>query len=167
MEPRIISIAGYSGSGKTTFLEKLLPHLKERGYRIGVLKHAHCGITMDQEGKDSWRHKKAGAAATLVIAPGGVALLKDWNSASIEDVRHYLSDMDLIIVEGFKHADLPKIEIFRAGAAHDAPLFMGDPNLVGFITDADHRPDVPIFGLEDAGAVADFIVSRYIQKESE
>lgn len=162
MKPRIISIAGRSGSGKTTFLEKLLPLLKGRGYRVGVLKHAHCGITMDREGKDSWRHKKAGAAATLVIAPGGVVLQKDWEMAGIEDVIPYLSDMDLVIVEGFKQADLPKLEIFRMAAGHERPLFMGDPRLVAFITDSDYAPEVPVFGLEEAERVADFIESRYL-----
>jgi len=164
MEPNIISVAGRSGSGKTTFLEKLIPILKGRGHRIGVLKHAHCGFVMDKKGKDSWRHKNAGAAATLVISPGGIALVKDREYASIGEVRHYLSDMDLIIVEGFKNADLPKLEIFRDGSGHAEPLFLEDRNLVGFITDTHHRPDVPIFGLDDVDMVSDFIEKTYIHE---
>ncbi|MBF0201540.1 MAG: molybdopterin-guanine dinucleotide biosynthesis protein B [Desulfamplus sp.] len=163
-EPQIISIAGLSGSGKTTFLEKLIPVLRAKGYRIGVLKHAHCGFEMDREGKDSWRHKNAGASATLVISPGVIALLKDMDYASIEDVKQYLSDMDIIIVEGFKHAEVPKIEIFRKGAGHNEPLFMDSPHLVGFITDSHHRPDVPLFGLDDVVMVSDFIEKKFMTK---
>lgn len=172
MKPNIISIAGRSGSGKTTFLEKLIPQLRERGYQIGVIKHAHCGVEMDKKGKDSWRHKRAGAAATLVISPGILALVKDYEtvdsdsteseSATIERIKHYLSDMDLIIVEGFKYATLPKLEIFRTGAGHDAPLFLEDQNLAAFITDSDYKTDLPIFGLDDAESVADFIEKKYI-----
>ncbi len=165
MEPSIIAIAGRSGSGKTTFLEKLIPVLKGRGYRTGVLKHAHCGFVMDKEGKDSWRHKNAGAAATLVISPGAIALVKDKEDASIEEVKHYLSDMDIIIVEGFKHANLPKLEIFRTAAGHGTPLFLDDRNLVGFITDSDYRPNVPIFDLDDIDMVSDFIEEMYIHRE--
>ncbi|MBF0467830.1 MAG: molybdopterin-guanine dinucleotide biosynthesis protein B [Desulfamplus sp.] len=190
MKPNIISIAGRSGSGKTTFLEKLIPKLKQKGYRIGVIKHAHCGVEMDKKGKDSWRHKNAGAAATLVISPGTLSMVKDYKEpdysqaqnnftvsdavgrgglesidreyATIESVKHYLSDMDLIIVEGFKYASLPKLEIFRTDAGHDAPLFIGDKNLEAFITDSDCRPNVPCFSLDDAEAVSDFIEKKYI-----
>ncbi|SLM28323.1 Molybdopterin-guanine dinucleotide biosynthesis protein B [Desulfamplus magnetovallimortis] len=162
MEPKIISIAGCSGSGKTTFLEKLIPALKGRGYKIGVLKHTHCGFSMDREGKDSWRHKKAGASATLVISPGAIALVKDWEDASIEDVIHYMGDMDLVIIEGFKHAEVPKIEIFRCGSGHASPLLLNDPNLKAFITDSKYSPDVPIFTMDDADGVADFIEEQIL-----
>ncbi|MBF0231620.1 MAG: molybdopterin-guanine dinucleotide biosynthesis protein B [Desulfamplus sp.] len=190
MKPNIISIAGRSGSGKTTFLEKLIPKLKQKGFHIGIIKHAHCGVDMDKKGKDSWRHKNAGAAATLVVSPGTISMIKDYKepdfsqnddhsikkdsgniresgnaeseSATIARVKHYLADMDLIIVEGFKFASLPKLEIFRTGAGHDAPLFIGDKNLEAFITDSDYRPNVPCFSLDDAEAVSDFIEKKYI-----
>ncbi len=174
--PNIISITGRSGSGKTTFLEKLIPYLKRKGYSIGVMKHAHCGVDMDKKGKDSWRHKNAGAAATLVISPGLISMVKDYKepdtiehdpsynieSTTIESVKHYLSDMDLVIVEGFKYALLPKLEIFRVGAGHDSPLFLGDKNLVAFISDSDYYTTVPRFGLDDVQTVADFIEKKYI-----
>ncbi|MBF0389821.1 MAG: molybdopterin-guanine dinucleotide biosynthesis protein B [Desulfamplus sp.] len=176
--PNIVSIAGYSGSGKTTFLEKLIPHLKERGYKLGVIKHAHCRVDMDKKGKDSWRHKSAGAAATLVISPGQLSIVKDYDditqnaqdlvqseSETIERVKNYLSDMDLIVVEGFKHASLPKCEIFRVAAGHSTPLFFDDKNLIAFITDSDYKDlSIPSFGLDDAKAVADLIEKRYILK---
>lgn len=206
-KPNIISIAGRSGSGKTTFLEKVISHLKKRGYRLGIIKHAHCGVDIDKKGKDSWRHKNAGAAATLVISPGLISMVKDYEapdsfnrkynsdgnkinrescqnrqdaiencheliekesdivqneSAIIEGVKHYLCDMDIIIVEGFKYASLPKFEIFRVDAGHDIPLFLDDRNLVAFITDSDYQTGCPIFGLDDAEAVADLIEKRYI-----
>ncbi|MGD9731174.1 MAG: molybdopterin-guanine dinucleotide biosynthesis protein B [Desulfamplus sp.] len=176
-KPNIISIAGRSGSGKTTFLEKLIPYLKRKGYHIGVIKHAHCGVQMDKKGKDSWRHKNAGAAGTVVVSPGLISMVKDYKepdldfikeesfnveSVIIGDAAYYLSDMDLIIVEGFKHSLLPKFEIFRAGADHHTPLFLEDKNLAAFITDADYNAAVPIFGLDDAEKVADFIEEKYI-----
>ncbi|MBF0302165.1 MAG: molybdopterin-guanine dinucleotide biosynthesis protein B [Desulfamplus sp.] len=169
-KPNIISVVGRSGSGKTTFLEKLIPHLKKKGYRMGIIKHAHCGVEMDKKGKDSWRHKNAGAAATIVISPGLISMVKDYEepdtieneSTTIERVKDYLSDMDIIIVEGFKYAFLPKLEIFRVNAEHDTPLFLEDKNLAAFITDSDYRTTLPIFGLDDAEDVANFIEKKFI-----
>ncbi len=162
MKPLTIAIAGKSGSGKTTLLEKIIPILKSRGHRIGIVKHAHRGFDMDQTGKDSWRHKKAGAAATLVVSSQTVALVKDEPTPSLEKTLHYLADMDLIIVEGFKHERIPKIEIFRTAGGHERPLFLNDPNLVAFVTDTDIRPPVPTFGINDAGAIALFIETTFI-----
>jgi molybdopterin-guanine dinucleotide biosynthesis protein B len=165
MRPVTIAIAGKSGSGKTTLLEKIIPILKNRGHRIGVVKHAHRGFEMDQTGKDSWRHKKAGAAATLVVSENTIALVKDEDAPSLKAMLHYLSDMDLIIVEGFKHAKIPKIEIFRTAGGHESPLFMDDPNLAAFITDSSLRPPVPTFDINDAGAIALFIETTFIHDQ--
>ncbi len=162
MKPYIISIVGKSNSGKTTLLEKIIPELKKRGYRLGIVKHAHRGFEMDKKGKDSWRHKKAGADATLLVSPGIIALVKDENPESIQDIRKYLSNMDIIIAEGFKREEIPKIEIFRKAGKHKEPLCLKDKNLVALVTDADYNPDVPKFGLEDIKELSDFIEKNFI-----
>ena len=165
MKPEIITIVGKSNSGKTTLLEKLIANLVRRGYRIGTVKHAHDGFEMDTEGKDSWRHRKAGAGGTLVITADRVAMVKDDRSSDIEKMQTYLSDMDIILAEGFKRQTLPKIEVFRTGSVHKTPLCMEDKNLIAFVTDSNYTPDVPIFGLEDIGRIADFIETNFLEKK--
>jgi len=162
MRPTIIAIAGKSGSGKTTLLEKIIPILKNRGHRIGTVKHAHKEVEIDKKGKDSWRHRQAGAHATLVVSPDTIALVKDRETDSLEALAAHLSDMDLIIVEGFKRERIPKIEIFRTDSKHKEPLCLDDPDLVAFVTDSRYTPAVPIFGLDDIEALADFIEADFI-----
>jgi len=163
MKPKIISIVGKSNSGKTTLLEKLIPLLTDRGYKTGSVKHAHDGFEMDKEGKDSWRHRKAGANATLVITQEKVAIVKDDKQDHIEKMRSYLWDMDIILAEGFKKQNLPKIEVFRTESVHQKPLCMEDENLIAFITNSDFKPDVPLFGLEDINQIANFIESSFLK----
>ncbi|MFH1154083.1 MAG: molybdopterin-guanine dinucleotide biosynthesis protein B [Pseudomonadota bacterium] len=165
-KPEIVAIVGKSGSGKTTLLEKLIPVLKGRGYRLGIVKHVFHGFEMDKKGKDSWRHKQAGAAATLVLTAGTVAMVKDVNEPSLLDMTAYLSDMDLIIAEGFKGAAVPKIEVFRKDGPHREPLFLGGNQIVALVTDTDHRPfGVPVFGLDDMERLADFLEIRFLTGE--
>ena len=168
MTPQILLIAGKSDSGKTTLLEKLIAELKTRGHRIGSVKHTHDGFDFDKKGKDSWRHKKAGTAATLVITDTRVAMVKEDTAPPIEKMIRYLGDMDLILAEGFKKQALPKIEIFRLNSPHNAPFCLDDPNLVGFVTDSDLKPDnpdLPTFGLEEIQELADFIEKNFIPHE--
>lgn len=164
MKPKIITIVGKSNSGKTTLLEKLIPLLTDRGYKIGSVKHAHDGFEMDKKGKDSWRHRKAGASATLVISENKVAVVKDDPQDYIEKMQSYLFDMDIVLAEGFKKQSLPKIEVFRAESVHKNPLCLADENLIAFVTDSDYNPDVPVFGLEDIRQIADFIESGFLKK---
>ena len=162
MKPKIITIVGKSNSGKTTLLEKLITHLTQKGYKIGSVKHAHSGFEMDKEGKDSWRHKKAGAASTLVISEDKIAMVKDDRTSYLEKIRFYLSDNDIILAEGFKRQNLPKIEIFRRQSAHKEPLCSGDENLIAFVTNSDYKLDVPTFGIEDIIEIADFIELNFL-----
>jgi len=164
MTTDIITIVGKSDSGKTTLLEKLIAELTQRGYRIGTVKHAHDGFEMDKEGKDSWRHRKAGARATLVIADDKIAMTRDDNTSYIEKMQTYLFGVDIILAEGFKKQRLPKIEIFRTNSGHKEPLCMEDDTLIAFVTDSDYKPDVPIFKLEDIGRIADFIEETHLRK---
>lgn len=162
MIPPIISIAGKSNAGKTTFVVKLITELTRKGYRIGSVKHTHHDIDLDRKGKDSWRHKQAGAKTTLVVTDQQIAMVKDDLRPDIEKMRSYLSDMDLILAEGFKRQPLPKIEVFRMDGPHDHPLFLDHPDLIALVTDATFTPSVPVFGLNDIGSVATFVQNRYL-----
>lgn len=163
MKTKIITIVGKSNSGKTTLLEKVIALLTDKGYKIGSVKHAHDGFEMDKEGKDSWRHRKAGAGATLVISKDKIAMVKDDATSYIEKMQFYLSDMDIILAEGFKKQALPKIEVFRTDSGHNEPLCMADKNLIAFVTDSNYKPDVPIFGLEDINNIVDFIEFNFLK----
>ena len=159
--PAIVSIIGKSGSGKTTLIEKLIPELRRRGYRIGAIKHTIHDVDLDSRGKDSWRHKAAGAEAVLLAAPRGVSLVKDLPEYDLEDLTAYFDEFDLIITEGFKRGSRPKIEIFRK-SVHRKPIFSGAPDLIAMVTDAAIESDVPIFGLEDIAGIADLIEANII-----
>lgn len=162
MKPQILSIAGKSNSGKTTLLEKLIFELNSRGYKIGSVKHTHDGFDFDKKGKDSWRHKKAGATATLVVTDTKIALVKEDTRSYIEKMETFLGDTDLILAEGFKKQPLAKIEIFRTGSDHKEPMCLEDPNLIAFVTDSEYQPHVPVFGLNDVQEIASFIEKNYL-----
>jgi molybdopterin-guanine dinucleotide biosynthesis protein B len=159
----IISVVGKSDSGKTTLIEKLIPELRGRGYKIGVVKHAFHGFEMDHEGKDSWRHKIAGANTVVVSTKERIAMIKDAPDNTLDQIMAYFQDMDLVITEGYKREDKLKIEVFRA-EAHHSLLCQNDPHLVALVTDADPSlaPDVPRFGLEDIRQLADFIENQFL-----
>ena len=159
--PPIISIVGKSQSGKTTLIEKLIPELKNRGYKIGTVKHAYHAFDMDKPGKDSWRHKAAGADTVIVASPGKIAIIKDEPSDSLNAFEKYLDDMDLVITEGFKRKNRPKIEVLRA-ARNDAPLCRDNQDLIALVTDTDIDLGVPLFGLDDIEALADLIEQKYL-----
>jgi molybdopterin-guanine dinucleotide biosynthesis protein B len=158
--PVILSIVGKSGSGKTTLIEKLVPELKRRGMRIGTIKHSAHKIEMDKPGKDSWRHKQAGADTVMVVAPQTIAMVKSMPSANLDGLEKYFDDVDLVLTEGFKSGPMPKIEVFRQ-AAHAEPLCRGDYQLIAFVTDTATDLGVPAFGLNDVAQLADLIEERF------
>jgi molybdopterin-guanine dinucleotide biosynthesis protein B len=159
--PPALSIVGKSQSGKTTFIEKLLPVLKSRGHRVGIIKHAFHPFEMDSKGKDSWRHKAAGADTVMVASRERIALVKDWADYSLDDLLFFFRDMDLVITEGFKKGNKPKIEIVRSARNHE-PLCKGSPDLIAIVSDMPLEVGVPRFDLEAAVAVADFIEERFL-----
>jgi molybdopterin-guanine dinucleotide biosynthesis protein B len=158
----IFSFVGHSGSGKTTFIEKLIPLLVRAGVKTAIIKHDVHGFEMDKPGKDTWRHKRAGAAATIITSAEKIGLVMD---ADHDHQPHELAFMlkfaDVIITEGFKHSTYPKIEVFRPEATGDAaPLCLGDPQLLAVISDRSVACEVPVFGLDAIQPVADFLLHR-------
>jgi molybdopterin-guanine dinucleotide biosynthesis protein B len=154
--PPIISIVGKSGSGKTTFIERLIPELKQRGYKIGTIKHTVHNIEFDKPGKDSWRHKRSGADAVIIAGNTKFSMVKDIDSPGLDDLLPYFKEMDLVISEGYKKDDKPKIEVIRSGRSA-VPLDLKKEDRLALITDTDADAGVPRFGLEDIGPVADLI----------
>jgi molybdopterin-guanine dinucleotide biosynthesis protein B len=159
----IISIVGKSDSGKTTLIEKLIPELTRRGYRIATVKHDVHGFEVDREGKDSWRHKQAGAHTVVISSPKKVALIRDVeNDLTLEEIREKLiQDVDLILSEGYKKDVQPKIEIFRK-EKHKRLLCTKDDNLVAIASDKKFKVGVSCFFLDDIKGVADFIEKNYL-----
>ena len=162
--PPIISFVGHSGSGKTTFIEKLIPLLVQAGVKTAIIKHDVHGFEMDKPGKDTWRHKKAGAAATMISSPNRIGLVMD---ADHDHLPHELAPIfsfaDVIITEGFKRGPYPKLEVFRPEATGDqTPVCQKDPQLLAIISDTAVVCKVPVFSLDDVQAVADFLI-RYLQ----
>lgn len=131
---KIIGFVGSSESGKTTLIEKLVPQLKRRGYRVATVKHAGHGFDMDREGKDTWRYKQSGADAVVVSAPGEMVISRQGVPDRLQAVLSHLDDIDIVLVEGFKKEPIPKIEVFRSAVA-DAPLCLSDPLLMAIVTD--------------------------------
>lgn len=158
--PRI-AFVGRHNSGKTTLLLAVLPLLVARGLRVGYLKHAHAGFEIDRPEKDSYRARRTGVVQTIVAGGGQTAVIDDAEELGLEAAiaRYAREDLDLIVVEGFKAEPLPKIEVGRAALSTEL-LCINDRNLVATVTDFAVRADLPHFGLGDASAIADFILSR-------
>ncbi len=162
----IISIVGKSDSGKTTLIEKLVPELTRRGYRVATVKHDIHGFEVDREGKDSWRHKQAGAHSVVISSPTKAALIRDVESdMNLEEIREKLiRDVDLILSEGYKKDVQPKIEIFRK-EKHKKLLCTKKDNLVAIVSNRKFRVGVPCFDLEDPKKLADFIEKEFLKSK--
>ena len=164
---KVVSFVAKSGTGKTTLLEKVIAQLKERGYKVGVVKHDAHRFDIDHPGKDSYRLTAAGADTMLISSPEKLALVKRHaESPPIEELLPtYFSDMDIVLTEGFKKSSMPKIEINRQERSATL-LCRGeehDPTLVAVASDAKLELDVPVLDLNDAAAVADFIEERFLK----
>jgi molybdopterin-guanine dinucleotide biosynthesis adapter protein len=161
---RIFGLAGWSGAGKTTLLERLLPVLTARGLRVATVKHAHHEFELDQPGKDSWRHRQAGACEVMIASSRRWALiheLKGEAEPSLDALLARLSPADLVIVEGFKREPIPKLEVYRA-ALGKSLLASDDPNIIAIARDAPATGTaLPQFDWNDAAGIAEFIVVRF------
>ena len=162
----IISIVGRSDSGKTTFLEKLIPELTRKGYRVATVKHDTHGFEVDREGKDSWRHAKAGAHAVVISSPQKLALIQKVEAdLSLDEISLLMPEVDLILTEGYKREGKPKIEIYRR-QVHPEPLCSLKDNLIALVTDDDVPTEVPRFSLEDAAGVAGYLEEKFLKAPS-
>ncbi len=164
----IISIVGKSDSGKTTLIEKLLPELTRRGYKVATVKHDVHGFEVDREGKDSWRHKQAGAHTVIISSPKKIALIRDVEKDStLDEIRErWVQDVDLLISEGYKKDVQPKIEVFRK-EKHKKLLCTKKDNLVAIVSNRKFNVGVPCFGLDDMRGLSNFIEKEFIKSKKE
>ncbi len=156
---KIFGIAGYSGSGKTTLIEKLIPVFTARGLRVSLIKHAHHTFDVDQPGKDSWRHRHAGCAEVLITSSRRWALMHELRGTAeptLPELVAHLSDCDLLLIEGFKHEAIPKLEVHRA-VVGEPLLFPHDSHITALASDATVDTALPQFSLDDIAGIAAFI----------
>lgn len=165
---KVVGFSGWSGSGKTTLLEQLIVRLRLAGQRVSVVKHAHHDFDIDHPGKDSWRHRKAGAFEVVIASNRRLAKLREFETP-VEPTAHELlaelydfPDNKLwVFVEGFKHADLLKLEVWRAETGRPVQ-YPNDPFVVAVVTDAPKAlpapTDLPLLDLNDPDAVLDFLI---------
>ena len=157
---KIFGFAGYSGSGKTTLIEKLIPLFAQHGLKVSLIKHAHHTFDVDQAGKDSYRHRHAGCTEVLVTSSRRWALMHELRGApepGLTEQIERLSPCDLLLVEGFKHERMPKLEIYRAQVG-ESLLHPHDSNIVAIASDAKVDTGLPQFDLNAPEDIAAFVL---------
>lgn len=162
----IVSFVGRSNSGKTTLIERVIPELVRAGYKVATVKHAGHGFDLDTEGKDSWRHKRAGASSVMVLSKGSMAMFADVSDQmTVEEVRDRFLDRtyDLIIAEGWKHEGYPKIVIVREQVGE---IPVSTEGLLAVVSDRQIDLSVPLFGLDDVVGVAALIMKQFPKPQS-
>ncbi|MFQ6082925.1 MAG: molybdopterin-guanine dinucleotide biosynthesis protein B [Candidatus Aminicenantia bacterium] len=162
----IISIIGWAGSGKTTLLEKIIIELKKRGYKIGVVKHSSHDFEIDYPKKDSWRHKKAGADSVIVSGSRKISLIKSLEKElNLEEIAEkYLNDMDLILTEGYKVSDKPKILVLDAIIGNEFSYEKQVDNLIAIVSSKKIKSDLPQFNPNQIKEITDCIEKKIIKK---
>ncbi len=164
---KVVAFAGESGAGKTTLVERLIPALKARGQRVSVVKHAHHRFDMDQPGKDTWRHREAGAFEVVAASSQRLMLAREFEVPAELTVHQLIAELyagvDWVLVEGFKHSELLKVEVWRAHAGHPA-RYPHDPYIVAVATDsADQLPETtlrPVLDVNDPDALASWLLQN-------
>ena len=160
----IIGVAGFKNSGKTTLVEKLVRHLTAQGYKVSTVKHAHHSFDIDHEGRDSFRHRKAGASQVAVISKERTAIiheLRGQEPPSLQQVLSQLHPCDLVIVEGYKRDGHDKIEVRNVELDHTT-LAGDDPTVIAIAANGQiAKTKVPVFDRDDISALAEFICQRY------
>jgi molybdopterin-guanine dinucleotide biosynthesis protein B len=158
----VIGIAGWSGAGKTTLLTRVIPRLVARGLRVSTIKHADHAFDVDQPGKDSHTHRVAGATEVLVSSANRFALMHELRGGrewTLDALLEKLSEVDLVLVEGFKTQAHPKLEVFRAVVGKSL-LHPEDKNIVAIASDKAVQASVPVVSLDDIEAVTDILVAK-------
>jgi molybdopterin-guanine dinucleotide biosynthesis protein B len=159
---KTFGFAGWSGSGKTTLIEKLIPRFTQHGIKVSLIKHAHHSFDVDQPGKDSYRHRHAGASEVLVTSSRRWVLMHELRGAqepSFEEQVKRFSPCDLLIVEGFKHAPIPKLEVWRA-VTGEPLLHPNDSHIVAIASDSKVETKLPLLSLDDDAGIARFILQH-------
>lgn len=157
----VITFAAYSGVGKTTYLERLLPCLKARGLRTAVIKHDGHEFEMDTPGTDTYRLARSGADTVAILSGGKFALLEQ-RSLHLEDALRHIHDADLILTEGFKHGPYPKIALFRSGSGK--PLAADPRDCLAVVSDVPLNTVCPLFPLDDPQPLADYLIKFLAEK---
>ncbi|MDZ4085545.1 MAG: molybdopterin-guanine dinucleotide biosynthesis protein B [Tabrizicola sp.] len=158
---RVYGVIGWKNSGKTSLMERLVSEITGRGFSVSTVKHVHHTVDLDQPGKDTWRHRQAGAREVVLASADRLAILVEHRGPEPElpAVLARMAPVDLILVEGYKRDAHPKIEVWRAETGH--PLIQpGDPLVRAVATDAALTLPVPVLDLNDTGTVADFILQE-------
>jgi molybdopterin-guanine dinucleotide biosynthesis protein B len=164
MTPPLFGIAGWKNSGKTTLMARLVGELTGRGYAVAVIKHAHASFDIDHQGRDSFKLREAGAREVALSSPRRFALMRELGNTpemKFADIIAHIGPCDLVLIEGFKREDFPKIELRREGAASREPLHGKFPQVLAIASD---RPEteggsLPTFYLDDIKSIADFIIA--------
>ena len=158
---KVFGIAGYSGAGKTTLIGKLLAETGRRGLAVSVVKQSHHDVTLDPPGKDSWRHRRAGAWEVLLTTPYRWMIATELHGQpepALEQHLTRLADCDLVLVEGYRYADLPKLEVHRTETGQSW-LYSEDRRILAVVGDV-RIEGLPCFGLDAAEAIVDFILEH-------
>ncbi|WP_394180345.1 molybdopterin-guanine dinucleotide biosynthesis protein B [Yoonia maritima] len=159
---KIYGVVGYKNAGKTGLMERLVTEIASRGVSVSTIKHAHHSFDVDQPGKDSYRHRDAGAHQVLLASKSRWALmteLRDQPEPPLSDLLAQLAPVDLVLIEGYKRDNHPKIEAFRAEPEN--PLIApNDPTIRAIATDSKIDIDRPVFDLNDTKSIADFILAE-------
>lgn len=159
---KVFGFAGFSGSGKTTLIERLIPLFVGRGLRVSLVKHAHHNFDIDQPGKDSYRHRHAGASEVLVTSSRRWVLMHELRGEAeppLDELIRRLSACDLLLVEGFKRAAIPKIEVYRRSVGEPL-LHPHDPHIVAVATDEEFECALPLLDLNRPEAVGEFVLQH-------
>jgi molybdopterin-guanine dinucleotide biosynthesis protein B len=164
--PPVVSVVGRSGVGKTVFLERLIEELKSRGLKIGTIKHHPHEFEIDQPGKDSWRHARAGSDTVVLSSPRKVAVIRRLDQEmDLDDiVEAYLEDVELVITEGYKSGPKQKIEVSRR--ERGSTLVSPPEDLIAIVADQPFDTSVPQFDLDDVSGVADLIEQRFFERDA-
>jgi molybdopterin-guanine dinucleotide biosynthesis protein B len=162
----VVSVVGKSGVGKTTALERIIRELKRRGHRVGTVKHDTHGFDVDKPGKDSWRHAQAGSDSVVISGPRKMVLIRQLDGEmGLDDIVGLMGDLDLVITEGYKRGDKPKIEVTRLERGTE--LLCQPDELIGIMTDYVVDLPVPRFALDDAAGVVDLLEQLFLSNTKE
>jgi len=165
MSAPLFGVVGWKNSGKTTLMTRLIAELTARGYGVAVIKHAHESFDIDHQGRDSFKMREAGACEVALSSPRRFALMRELGEApelSLAEIVNSIGRCDLVLIEGFKRDDFPKIEIRKDGARSREPLHDDFPEIVAIASD---RPEteteqLPVFQIDDVSGMADFVVDH-------